>query len=108
MSNSRNENNNIPERPENKVQTIPIGSTDADVANSQKKKNKNKKGPYTLGETLGEGAFAKVKLATHIITKEKIAIKIIDKAKLLKDNFDIKRVKKEISILKKIHHKNII
>ena len=108
MSNSRNENNNIPELPENKVQTIPIGSTDADVANSQKKKNKNKKGPYTLGETLGEGAFAKVKLATHIITKEKIAIKIIDKAKLLKDNFDIKRVKKEISILKKIHHKNII
>ena len=108
MSNSRNENNNIPESPENKVQTIPIGSTDADVGNSQKKKNKNKKGPYTLGETLGEGAFAKVKLATHIITKEKIAIKIIDKAKLLKDNFDIKRVKKEISILKKIHHKNII
>ena len=108
MSNSRNENNNIPESPENTVQTIPIGSTDADVANSQKKKNKNKKGPYTLGETLGEGAFAKVKLATHIITKEKIAIKIIDKAKLLKDNFDIKRVKKEISILKKIHHKNII
>ena len=67
-----------------------------------------KKGPYTLGITLGEGAFAKVKLATHNQTKQKIAIKIIDKLKLLKDEIDIQRIKKEISILKKIRHSNII
>ena len=69
---------------------------------------KSKKGPYTLGVTLGEGAFAKVKLATHNIIKEKIAIKIIDKFKLLKDETDIHRIKREISILKKIRHNNII
>ena len=69
---------------------------------------KSKKGPYTLGVTLGEGAFAKVKLATHNIIKEKIAIKIIDKFKLLKDETDIQRIKREISILKKIRHNNII
>ena len=68
---------------------------------------KSKKGPYTLGVTLGEGAFAKVKLATHNIIKEKIAIKIIDKYKLLKDETDIHRIKREISILKKIRHNNI-
>ena len=50
-----------------------------------------KKGPYTLGITLGEGAFAKVKLATHNQTKQKIAIKIIDKLKLLKDEIDIQQ-----------------
>ena len=71
-------------------------------------KTSSKKGPYTLGVTLGEGAFAKVKLATHNKIKEKIAIKIIDKFKLLKDETDIQRIKREISILKKIRHNNII
>ena len=33
------------------------------------------KGPYILGATLGEGAFAKVKVATQKHTGEKTAIK---------------------------------
>ena len=66
---------------------------------------KVKKGPYTLGKTIGEGAFAKVKLATHNLTHEKIAIKVIDKASLIKEESDIKRLKTEITILKKIRHK---
>ena len=75
---------------------------------STKKSQVKSKGPFTLGKTLGEGAFAKVKLATHIVTNEKLAIKIIDKSKLIKDENDISRVKREINILKKIRHKNII
>ena len=71
------------------------------------KKNKNK-GPYVLGQTLGEGAFAKVKVATQIHTKEKTAIKILDKIRLFEDESDISRVKKEIHILKQLRHKNII
>ena len=74
---------------------------------NQGKKTK-KKGPYVLGPTLGEGAFAKVKVATQIHTKEKAAIKILDKSRLLEDENDILRFKKEISILKKLRHKNII
>lgn len=31
------------------------------------------------GKTLGEGTFGKVKLATHILTGEKVAIKILEK-----------------------------
>ena len=88
------------------------------------KKQKIKKGNYILGETIGEGAFAKVKLATHIFTGEKVAIKILDKQVLeadaqnqniqnppsLDNSFlnDMQRIKKEIKILKELRHKNII
>ena len=79
--------------------------------NEELRKTKNKKkpnkGPYVLGEALGEGAFAKVRLATQIHIKEKCAIKIVDK-RLLEDTKDIQRLKKEIKILKSIRHKNII
>ena len=73
----------------------------------EERRNTKHKGPYILGATIGEGAFAKVKVATHIHTKEKVAIKILDKEKI-QDDEDINRVKKEISILKKLRHKNII
>ena len=70
-------------------------------------KKKLNKGPYILGESLGEGAFAKVRLATQIHIKEKCAIKIVDK-RFLENVQDIQRLRKEIKILKKIRHKNII
>ena len=75
-----------------------------------KKRNSNRKGNYLLGETIGKGAFAKVKLATHIPTQEKVAIKILDKQKLShhQTQSDVVRIKKEINILKQLRHKNII
>ena len=83
------------------------------------KKMQRKKGNYFLGETIGEGAFAKVKLGTHIHTGEKVAIKILNKEKLfeeaLEDNLsndiegcDIQKIRKEINILKRLRHKNVI
>lgn len=92
--------------------TIGYGNhTDMDIdmrtAASNRKSAKHK-GSYILGATLGEGAFAKVKVATHIHTQEKVAIKILDKTKMVDDEDDIKRVQKEINILKKLRHKNII
>jgi 5'-AMP-activated protein kinase catalytic alpha subunit len=39
-------------------------------------------GSYELGRTIGRGTFGKVKEATHIITKEKVAIKILNKDKI--------------------------
>ena len=77
---------------------------DQKTINNKKKPNK---GPYLLGEALGEGAFAKVRLATQIHIKEKCAIKIVNKS-LLEGTKDIQRLKKEIKILKSIRHKNII
>jgi len=84
-----------------------MSSEKNDELRTTKSKKKPNKGPYLLGEPLGEGAFAKVRLATQIHIKEKCAIKIVDK-RLLEDNKDIQRLKKEIKILKNIRHKNII
>ena len=39
-------------------------------------------GMYDLGETLGEGHYAVVKLAKHVFTGEMVAVKVIDKMKL--------------------------
>lgn len=39
-------------------------------------------GQYQLHQTIGSGGFAKVKLATHVLTGEKVAIKIMDKRQL--------------------------
>jgi serine/threonine protein kinase len=66
-------------------------------------------GSYILGAELGEGAFGKVKVATHIHTGEKVAIKILDKDQIMQEGEeDIIRVQKEIAILKKLRHKNIV
>ena len=60
-------------------------------------------GNYILGETIGEGAFAKVKLARHKQTDEKVAIKILNK-----EIIDINKIRKEIKILQRLKHINII
>ena len=58
------------------------------------------------GKILGRGAFAKVELATHKLTKEKVAIKIINKNDL-NDNEKV-RLTREIKILKIMRHNNIV
>eukprot|EP01038_Epipyxis_sp_PR26KG_P012421 gene12421-16659_t len=64
-------------------------------------------GQYMIGKTIGEGTFGKVKLAVHIPTGEKVAIKILEKNRI-KDQADVRRVNREIKILKKSRHNNII
>ena len=70
-------------------------------------KKKDKLAKYEIGADLGKGAYAKVKLATNKITKEKFAIKIYEKEKL-NSNSKKSCVYKEIQILKKLRHKNIV
>lgn len=60
-----------------------------------------------MGRTIGEGTFGKVKVGTHILTGEKVAVKILEKSKI-KDVADVERVAREIHILKLIRHPNII
>ena len=64
-------------------------------------------GHYILDRTIGEGTFGKVKLGTHKLTQEKVAIKILEKERI-KDIADVERVAREIHILKLIRHPNII
>ena len=62
---------------------------------------------FVLGEKLGEGNFGVVRMATNRQTGEKVAIKILEKSKLTnyKDRNSLER---EINILNKIHHPNIV
>ena len=64
-------------------------------------------GQYNIGRTIGKGTFGKVKLGTHILTEEKVAVKILEKERI-KDSADIERVTREIHILQLIRHPNII
>lgn len=70
-------------------------------------KASNVLGHYKIGKTIGKGTFSKVKVGTHILTEEKVAIKILEKERI-KDVADIERVTREIHILKLIRHPNII
>lgn len=39
-------------------------------------------GHYVVGKSLGQGTFGKVRLGTHTITNEPVAIKILEKEKI--------------------------
>lgn len=57
--------------------------------------------------TLGKGSFGKVKLALHTTSGEKLAIKILQKD-MIKKSEDLMRTRREIDILSKVTHPNII
>lgn len=38
---------------------------------------------FEIGKTLGQGTFGKVRLGTHSITGENVAIKILEKDKIV-------------------------
>lgn len=85
-----------------------------DTPNKQKLNNSSKLAPpsnnvgqYVLSKTIGKGTFGKVKLGTHNLTAEKVAVKILEKDKIQDEN-DVERVAREIHILKMIRHPNII
>ncbi|KAI9342034.1 kinase-like domain-containing protein [Obelidium mucronatum] len=63
-------------------------------------------GYYDLEKAVGEGNFAKVKLATHCLTGEKVAVKIIDKEKL--DSATAKKLFREVRIMKLLNHPHIV
>ena len=69
--------------------------------------NQNILNEYSLKETIGKGSFSKVKLGINKLTGEKVAIKILDKKKI-KINSERKRIQRELNIIKKLNHINII
>ena len=82
-------------------------TTDKDLKNNEKSSKEKSLSQFVMGQKLGEGMFGKVRLATHILTGEKVAIKILEKAKIL-EQADKIRVEREIRILKQLKHTNII
>lgn len=62
---------------------------------------------YRIGKVLGRGAFGKVNLTIHRLTEEMVAIKSLNK-EFLTDDTSRHKVMKEVKILKKMRHKNIV
>ncbi|XP_023543223.1 CBL-interacting serine/threonine-protein kinase 12-like [Cucurbita pepo subsp. pepo] len=86
----------------------------ADRPDSDKKSESTRKdmpalllGRYEIGKLLGHGTFAKVYHARNIKSDEGVAIKVIDKEKILKGGL-IAHIKREISILRRVRHPNIV
>ncbi|XP_023737109.1 CBL-interacting serine/threonine-protein kinase 12 [Lactuca sativa] len=64
-------------------------------------------GRYEIGKLLGHGTFSKVYLGRNVKTNEFVAIKVIDKEQILKGGL-ISHIKREISILRRVRHPNIV
>lgn len=62
---------------------------------------------YTIGNTLGIGAYGTVKYGVHRLTGQKVAIKVYDKAKICSANQQ-KCIETEIKILMQLEHQNIV
>jgi 5'-AMP-activated protein kinase catalytic alpha subunit len=64
-------------------------------------------GNYKIGKDLGKGTFGKVKVGTHMMTGEKVAIKVLEKEKIIDVN-DVERVAREIHILRIVRHPVVV
>lgn len=62
---------------------------------------------YKLGQTLGEGSYSKVRVATSAKYKGPLAIKVVDRRRAPPD-FVHKFLPRELSILRAIRHPNIV
>ena len=87
-----------------------MNNNEKEDKNSNNKNNNNNidlNQYYEIDSKLGEGNFSSVYLSTHILTKERVAIKVLEKSKI-QNNSEKIRIEREINILKKLHHYNII
>lgn len=73
----------------------------------QQTKAMTRLGQYNVVKTLGEGSFGKVKLATHAVTGQKVALKIISRRKLVTRDM-AGRIEREIQYLQLLRHPHII
>lgn len=63
-------------------------------------------GAYKFIKDIGRGNFSKVKLATHQLTRDNVAVKIVDRARL--DARAQRMLSSEVLTLESLHHPNIL
>jgi len=61
---------------------------------------------YVVGKELGRGTFSIVKEGTHKKSGQRVALKFVDKKYV--DEEDLKLLSREIEIMKKVSHKNVL
>ena len=86
-----------------------MSSKNIDISSTDNQKNKKEDilSEFTLKGVIGRGTFSIVRLGENKITKEKFAIKIMQKSKIINKE-DLKRIEREIQILKGLNHPNVI
>lgn len=65
-------------------------------------------GNYSIGRTIGKGAFSTVREGRHLLKHELVAIKVIPKSSILKQEKVKKRFCREIQVQKDLNHPNIV
>jgi serine/threonine-protein kinase SIK3 len=81
-------------------------STTSNNSSSSINAKQIKIGNYILGTSIGKGTSAVVKVATHALTKQKVAVKMFDRSVL--DEEKQLRLLREIDSMKRLKHQNII
>lgn len=67
----------------------------------------NRIGNYEIGNILGEGQFANVRLGTDLSTNKPCAVKIMNKSKIM-SAAGLRRIQTEIKVLKRMKHPNVV
>jgi len=78
------------------------GSTTSTV--SSKDPEQGFAGPYVLTKVLGQGSYGKVNLGVHGKTGAEVAVKIMHKTDLTKSQKLLRRVEREVTILRLMNH----
>jgi len=60
-------------------------------------------GDYELGATLGQGTFGTVKVGTHVLTGQRVAIKIIPSGKMEQN-----KLEQEIRLQRRLSHQHVV
>uniref|UniRef100_A0A182JB42 Serine/threonine-protein kinase STK11 n=1 Tax=Anopheles atroparvus TaxID=41427 RepID=A0A182JB42_ANOAO len=98
------------------LQAIPLDATNSvfnrvdssDIIYQEKKKKCKLVGKYVMGDVLGEGSYGKVKEVLDSETLSRRAVKILTKRKLRRIPNGEQNVRREIKLLRKLQHRNVI
>lgn len=80
----------------------------ADIIYQTKRKKCKLVGKYVMGDILGEGSYGKVKEVLDSETLSRRAVKILTQRKLRRIPNGEQNVRREIKLLRKLHHRNVI
>ncbi|XP_076444780.1 uncharacterized protein LOC143282838 [Babylonia areolata] len=80
------------------------GEVEGEVEGEKRKKV----GHYVLGSCLGEGSFAKVRVGTHILSREKVAVKVVSKRLIVRREAARRNFRREALLLQHVRHPHVV